>query len=198
MVSVVLFGVGSPLVVDYEESCARRGWAIAAGVRNVPGPAFTSADVPLVEAEVPVTSPVLVPLFTPGNRMFAQRQAASLGATEFPALTDPTSILPRRIEVGEGCYVNAGCVFGACAVLGRFVLVNRGARLGHHLSAGDFVSIGPGAVIAGQVTIDAAAMLGAGAVVLPGVRIGAGAVIAAGAIVSRDVPPGATVIGRTP
>ena len=37
--------------------------------------------------------------------------------------------------------------------------------------------------------------IGAGAILLPGVRIGRGATIAAGAVVTRDVPPGAFVVG---
>src|SRR5213594_3231021 len=44
-------------------------------------------------------------------------------------------------------------------------------------------------------TVERRANLGSGAVVLGGVRIGAGATIGAGAVVTRDVPPGATVVG---
>jgi acetyltransferase-like isoleucine patch superfamily enzyme len=39
------------------------------------------------------------------------------------------------------------------------------------------------------------ASIGSGAVILGGVRIGEGATIGAGAVVTRDVPPGATVVG---
>ena len=37
--------------------------------------------------------------------------------------------------------------------------------------------------------------IGAGAVLLPGVEIGADAFVGAGAVVTRDVPPGALVVG---
>ena len=39
------------------------------------------------------------------------------------------------------------------------------------------------------------AFVGAGAVLLPRITVGAGATVAAGAVVTRDVEPGATVLG---
>jgi sugar O-acyltransferase (sialic acid O-acetyltransferase NeuD family) len=139
---------------------------------------------------------VVVPLFSPANRQHAWQHALALGARRFPALIDPTAILPRNIAIEEGVYINAGCTIGAAARLGRFGFVNRGASLGHHLDLGEFASIGPGVVIAGQVAIGRAAMIGAGAVLLPGVRIGERAVVAAGAVVRRDVPAGALASGH--
>jgi UDP-2-acetamido-3-amino-2,3-dideoxy-glucuronate N-acetyltransferase len=38
--------------------------------------------------------------------------------------------------------------------------------------------------------------IGSGATILCGIRIGKGAMIGAGAVVTRDVPPGATVVGN--
>ncbi|MEJ0016214.1 MAG: DapH/DapD/GlmU-related protein [Acetobacteraceae bacterium] len=184
--------------MEFEESCARRGWRIAAVVRNVAGPVHAEGDAPVIEVTsgLRLDHPVLLPLFTPANRRTAWEQAVRLGAQAFPTLVDPTAILPRRIHLGDGAYVNAGCVIGAASRIGRFAFVNRGATLGHHLDLGDFASVGPGATVAGQVRIGAGAMIGAGAVILPGIAIGCGAVVAAGAVVHRDVPDGATVIGR--
>jgi hypothetical protein len=137
-----------------------------------------------------LAGPVLLPLFSPRNRRSAWQHALSFGATEFPALLDPTAILPRRIDIDQGVYINAGCTLGAASRLGRFALVNRGACLGHHLNLGAFASIGPGAVVAGQVTIGDNAMIGAGAVILPGITIGAGCVVGAGVVIDSDVPDG--------
>ena len=40
------------------------------------------------------------------------------------------------------------------------------------------------------------ASIGSGATILGGVRIGAGALVGAGAVVTKDVAPGATVVGN--
>ncbi len=40
------------------------------------------------------------------------------------------------------------------------------------------------------------ASIGSGATILCGIRIGKGATVGAGAVVTRDVPPGATVVGN--
>jgi serine acetyltransferase len=193
MPPVTLFGVGSPVIVDVEESCLRAGWAVCVGIRNVASSVYASESVPIrpVTPELRLSGPVLLPLFSPANRLSAWQHAVSLGATEFPALLDPTAILPRRIDIDQGVYVNAGCTLGAASRLGRFAFINRGACLGHHLSLGAFASIGPGAVIAGQVTIGDNAMIGAGAVILPGITIGAGCIVGAGVVVDADVPAGA-------
>ena len=47
----------------------------------------------------------------------------------------------------------------------------------------------------GDVVVGERAMIGAGAIVLPGVEIGADAQVGANSLVTRDVPPGATVVG---
>jgi maltose O-acetyltransferase len=46
------------------------------------------------------------------------------------------------------------------------------------------------------VTIGENVWIGGGAIVLPGVTIGDDAIVGAGSVVTRDVPPGATVVGN--
>jgi UDP-3-O-[3-hydroxymyristoyl] glucosamine N-acyltransferase len=199
MEGIVLFAAGSPVAAELEESCARLGWPILAAYRNRPGRVWTSEAIAVVDVDAATVlrAPVLLPLFTPANRQVALDEARGLGATHFPALIDPTAIVPRALAAGEGAYVNAGCTIGAAVHLGRFAFVNRAASLGHHCVLGDFASVGPGAVLAGQVQVGEAAMIGAGAVVLPGVRIGARAVVPAGAVLRHDLPDGSAPSTRT-
>jgi sugar O-acyltransferase (sialic acid O-acetyltransferase NeuD family) len=197
---VILFGTGSPLLVDVEESLHRAGLSIAAGICNHPGTSYLSAGTPCYPPEDIATGmfdlPFLVPIFTPSYRQQAAQEAARLGMGGAYRLIDPSVAAPRRLELGSGCYVNSGCTLGAASRFGPFVLVNRGASIGHHVILGAFVSIGPGVVIAGQVTIGTGSVIGAGATILPGVTIGDNAVVGAGSVVTRDVPAGCLVTGN--
>jgi sugar O-acyltransferase (sialic acid O-acetyltransferase NeuD family) len=198
--AILLFGTGSPLLADVEESLVRAGIEVLAGIPNRPGPSYLSEDtrsVPL--SELPPENlelPFLVPIFTPAYRREAALEAAVLGLHRPYRLIDPSVPVPGRLEFGAGCYVNAGCTLGSRCVFGSFVLVNRGASIGHHVSLGAFVSIGPGVVIAGQVTIGVGSVVGAGATILPGLTIGENSVVGAGSVVTRDVPAGCLVTGN--
>ena len=91
MSPVVLFGAGSPIIGDIEESCARRGWTIEAVVRNVPGASYASGEAPIldVDPDMRLDQPVLLPLFSPANRRHAWRHGLQ-------AEVRPTDPLPRR------------------------------------------------------------------------------------------------------
>jgi serine acetyltransferase len=200
MLSVVIYATGSPILVDVEESAHRAGLRIAAGVRNVAGDSFLSESIPLHAPDTlpsHLTSlPFIVPLFTPGNRQAAMREATACGFTQAHTLVDPTVALPRGLTLKAGIYINAGVSLGNSSYFDEFVFVNRGVTIGHHVRLGRFVSIGPGAVISGQVTIGRGAMVGAGAVVLPAITIGDNAVVAAGSVVTKDIPQACLAAGN--
>jgi hypothetical protein len=58
----------------------------------------------------------VVPLFGPANRATAWKEAKALGARRFEPLIDPTAVVPTRLALAEGIYVNAGVVIGATRV----------------------------------------------------------------------------------
>jgi sugar O-acyltransferase (sialic acid O-acetyltransferase NeuD family) len=198
--NLVIFGVGAPLTVDIEESCARLGIEIAAGVRNVPGRSFASDAVTVVDAEeLPAalkTLGIALPLFTPAHRLSALADAIRLGFSRVETIVDPTSAVARTASIGRGVYVNAGCTIGGAASLGDFTLVNRSASIGHHTRLDDFVSIGPGAVLTGSIHIGRGAVIGAGAVILPELEIGANAIVGAASVVTQSVPARSLVVGN--
>lgn len=199
MGSVVLFGIGSAIGVEYAETCKRLGLHVAAAVRNRDGAVFHDDAGAVVDAAGLAPElralPCFCPLFTPRNRYAAVAEATALGCAFSRPLVDPTAIVASNAAIGAGSFVNAGCVIGAFTVLAEHVVVNRSASIGHHVEIAAFASVGPGAVIAGDVRIGRGAMVGAGAIVLPAVRIGAHAVVGAGAVVTADVPARAKVFG---
>jgi hypothetical protein len=199
MQGVVIYGVGSAVVVDVEESLERAGLPVLAAVRNVPGEAYLLDQRTLVELSdlsAGLTAhPFVVPMFVPGNRQKAAHEATSRGFLHPYSLVDPSVASPRSLEFGHGLYVNTGCSLGAAGRFEAFVFINRGANVGHHVQLGAFASVGPGAVIAGMARIGKGAVIGAGAVVLPKIRIGDNAVVAAGSVVTKDVPAHCLVMG---
>lgn len=197
---IVIYGVGSPLAIDAEESCQRLRRRIVAGIRNVEGPSYVSPKVTVIaaaEAGYEARScEIVLPLFTPGHRHAARQDAQKRGFGPPATLIDPTAVIASSATVGAGVYINAGVLVGGGASLGELVLLNRGANLGHHAVLEALVSVGPGAVLAGSVKVGRGAVIGAGAVVLPKVEIGANAVIGGGAVVTKAVPAHALVVGN--
>jgi sugar O-acyltransferase (sialic acid O-acetyltransferase NeuD family) len=196
---VVIYGVGSPIVVDVQESLMRAGIAIAAAVRNI------DCEVRLLDGVAPIEPgqlttevlalPFLAPFFTPANRQTVVREAFGAGFRSGYSLIDPTVPQCRSLVHGPGLFVNAGCTLGAASEFGEWVFINRGASIGHHARFGDFVSVGPGAVVSGSVTLGRGCVIGAGAVVLPELSIGSNSVVGAGSVVTKNVPDNCLVLG---
>lgn len=108
----------------------------------------------------------------------------------------PTAFVADNAQIGPGSQILAGAAVCVEAVVGRGCIVNTHATVDHECRLGDGVHIGPGANLAGCVRIEDYATVGTGAVVLPRRTIGQGAVVGAGAVVTRDVSPGAIVVGN--
>ena len=197
---LVLLGVGSAFVVEFEETCSRLGTEITAYIKNTEDPAYASDSRKIVDVGDLTTAlkskPVAFPLVTPAYRQNVVDVASKAGFTSFPNLIDPTTILAASTRLGRGVYINAGCTIGAAGKIGDFVLINRHSSIGHHCAISEFATIGPGVVIAGQVKIDRGAFIGAGAVLLPEVRVGANSIVAAGSVVRTDVADNSMVAGN--
>ena len=79
--------------------------------------------------------------------------------------------------------------------MGPQCIVNINATVDHEGCLGKGVHIMPGATLAGCVTVGDFADIGSNATILPRLTIGEGATVGAGAVVTKDVAPGATVVG---
>jgi sugar O-acyltransferase (sialic acid O-acetyltransferase NeuD family) len=199
MKQIALFGVRSPLTVEYEETCRRAGIAIPFAVSTGGAPRLL-ADIPVVDLDRlesrHLLTACLACAFSPKRRRVLIEAAVKAGFTVADALVDPAATVASSARIGAGSYVNAGCVIGALAMIGDHVVFNRSSSAGHHTLLADFVSVGPGVTLAGNVRIGEGSVIGAGSTVLPDLRIGAGAVVAAGALVRRHVADGVFVAGN--
>ena len=197
--SVVLFGVKSPLVVEYEETLLRLGLSLAAGVM-VEGPSRLMArdKVVALDSLDPVlkSTPAIPCAFATSNRRVLLEQLEAAGFALHPGLVDPNAVVAASCRLGAGAFVNAGAVIGGATRIGRCAIVNRNASVGHHCILSDFVSIGPAATLASNARVGQMVTIGAGATVLPDVKIGDGAVVAGGSMVRKDVEAGQVVAGN--
>jgi sugar O-acyltransferase (sialic acid O-acetyltransferase NeuD family) len=132
-----------------------------------------------------------------GGGAVRHRIADLLAAAGCRALTviHPAATLGGDNHLGEGCVLTAGTRVTNNVTLGRHVHLNINSTVGHDTVIGDHCSVFPGATLSGNVTMGAGVTIGTGANVLPGITIGEGAFVGAGAVVTKDVEPGATVVG---
>lgn len=198
MRQLALFGVRSPMAVEYEESCRRAGFDIPFAVSLVGAPRALISAVIEFDALEPrhLRIPCIVCAFSPLRRQALVGMAAGAGFGFADALIDPTAIVASSARIGKGSFVNAGSVIGAQSMFGQHVLFNRSSSAGHHTMLADFVSIGPGVTLAGNVRIGEGTVIGVGSTVLPDIRIGAKAVVAAGSVVRHHVSDGVFVAGN--
>lgn len=129
------------------------------------------------------------------ERVEMQQYLESFGLVALRA-KHPSAFVAGDAHIGPGSQILAGAAVCVEAVVGRGCIVNTHATVDHECRLGDGVHIGPGANLAGCVRVEDYATVGTGAVVLPRRTIGQGAVVGAGAVVTRDVPPGAIVVGN--
>jgi maltose O-acetyltransferase len=103
-----------------------------------------------------------------------------------------------NISIGPGAFLNYNCIvldvepvfIGAGTAIGPAVQILAADHPRDPALRRQKVRFGR------PVTIGANVWIGGGAIILPGVTIGDDAIVGAGSIVTRDVAPGATVVGN--
>jgi UDP-2-acetamido-3-amino-2,3-dideoxy-glucuronate N-acetyltransferase len=109
------------------------------------------------------------------------------------------------VEIQKKARVGARCKISSHSFVCEGVTIEDEVFIGHHVvfindrfpratSEGRLQTEKDWVVV--PTRIRQGASIGSGAVILCGVTVGKGAVVGAGAVVTRDVPPGATVVGN--
>jgi UDP-perosamine 4-acetyltransferase len=114
----------------------------------------------------------------------------------FSSVQDPSAVMGRECEMGEGCQVMAGAVLQCRVKIGSNAVINTRSSVDHDCTIGPHAFISPGATLCGNVTLAESAFVGAGAVVLPGIGVGESAIVGAGAVVTKPVPTRWIVAGN--
>jgi maltose O-acetyltransferase len=111
-------------------------------------------------------------------------------------ISGPRGLLPR-LQIGEGCSIEAECMLELSENLriGARVTLEPGVMILTSTHELDFPQHRAGKIITSPVSIDDGAWLRARSIVLPGVKIGAGAIVEAGAVVNKDVEANTRVGG---
>jgi sugar O-acyltransferase (sialic acid O-acetyltransferase NeuD family) len=125
------------------------------------------------------------------------RLVQKTGAWNMPfiSIIHPSAMLTKRVRIGQGVVVAAGCVLTNNIRLGDHVHINIACTVSHDVEINDFVTIAPGVHISGNVVIGTGAYIGTGATIVEKINIGEWSVVGAGSTVVDDVPPNSTIVG---
>ncbi|HQJ52088.1 MAG TPA: acetyltransferase [Anaerolineae bacterium] len=122
------------------------------------------------------------------------RRSQAEGCT-FATLVHPSAIITRRVTLGAGVVVTAGCILTNQIVVGDHAHLNLGCTVGHDSILEPFVTLAQGVHVSGHVRIGTGSCVGTGVNIIQNINIGSWSIVGAGSTVIRDVPANTTVVG---
>lgn len=113
----------------------------------------------------------------------------------------PSFIEGDNASIGEGAIFAENTMITADAKIGKHFHCNIYSYVAHDCIIGDFVTFAPRVSLNGRIRVEDKVYVGSDVTFLPGksdklLTIGEGAVIGAGAVVTKDVSPGAIMVGN--
>lgn len=180
VVVATLLAAGHSIAGIYDDDSSRHGAELMGIPIRGPAEESTRTGLPMVIA-------------VGDNR--TRRNLAMRLKGEFATAVHPAAVVHPSCRIESGCVVFAGAIIQPDSTLGEHVIVNTGASIDHDCRVGAFSHVGPGVHLCGNVTLGDGALLGVAAAAVPGSRVGDWSVVGAGAVVTKDVEPGATVVG---
>ena len=114
---------------------------------------------------------------------------------KFATVVDPSVIISKRVEIGEGTIICAGTIITVDIKIGNHVIINLDCTIGHDDVIEDFVTIYPSVNVSGNVVLGECSELGTGMQIIQGKSIVAGTIIGAGAVVIKDIDEAGTYVG---
>jgi sugar O-acyltransferase (sialic acid O-acetyltransferase NeuD family) len=118
------------------------------------------------------------------------------GPFGFPNLVHPTANLDfRRVELGKGNTITAGCSFTCDIEVGDFNLFNLNMTVGHDARIGSFNVFNPSVNVSGGVRVGNRVLAGTGCQILENLPVGDDAILGAGSVIRAEVAAGLTMVG---
>ena len=111
------------------------------------------------------------------------------------------SLIMDNVSIGKGSIICPFVTLTSNIKIGRQFHANIYSYVAHDCEIGDFVTFAPSVKCNGNVWIDDYVYIGTGAILKQGskekpLKIGRGATVGMGAVVTKDVEPGAIVVGN--
>lgn len=113
----------------------------------------------------------------------------------FATIIDPSVILSKSVEVGEGTIICAGTIITVDIKIGSHVIINLDCTIGHDSVLEDFVTVYPGVNVSGNVFVGGCSELGTGMQIIQGKKVVQNTIIGAGAVVVKDCVESGTYVG---
>ena len=161
----------------------------------------TVVGIPVLHLEQMQPGDAYVLAVGDGNVRAQLDQRCDAGGLRAFSLFAPDYVAGVDVAVGDGAVFCARTMVTASAYIGRQFQCNIYSYVAHDCVIGDYVTFAPKVACNGNVHIGDYAYIGTGAVIKQGTAdkplvIGTGAVVGMGAVVTKDVSPGAVVIGN--
>ena len=111
-------------------------------------------------------------------------------------LIDPTAIIHKSAQIGEGSLIFAGALVGIEAKVGKFCTILYNAAVNHDVEIGDYTTVYPNATISGRCHVGKYCEIGTGASIIQHVSICDNAKIGVGAAVFTNIKNPGTTVGN--
>ena len=127
------------------------------------------------------------------NKLYEQLKTIGYS---LPVICDPSAILSKKVEIGEGTFIGKGTVINTGVTVGKACIINTGAIVEHDCSIGDFSHIAVGTILCGGVSVGESVFIGANATVVQEITIGNSTIIGAGTVLLADADEKCTLVGN--
>lgn len=113
----------------------------------------------------------------------------------FATVIDPSVIISKRVDIGEGTIICAGTIITVDIKIGKHVIINLDCTIGHDDVIEDFVTVYPSVNVSGNVSVGECSELGTGMQIIQGKNVAPNTIVGAGAVIVKDLNESGTYVG---